>query len=417
MSNQIDLVNAIKDNDLQKLKILTQDIENIAQAIYSIQILDDSTRKNTNNLTINEDGLTLLHVSAYYDSLNCFIYLYQEKGISLQILSAHSFLPLHYACWNGSTEVALYILTQDPSQASLHPDGIYDLQLLYCATRGGDTEILESLFEHGASLSDRWNNQEKIIRFAIDRTNKDILKILYDHYTPNNNNNYYNNDLMLKYYNLPMKAVINQDLDAFKILYKGTNDIVSFKDNSQKYTSLIEVICTHDNQKKEFKQELLTILQDNPSFDFEPPQDMKIAGLCHWGCIYGDLDVMKAMTKLSCFRPNRLDSHSRVGPAYLANKGGDSIYDILELLIQNGFNINIQQKPSLLESFTSAVHKNYNAIRFLINHGADINALHSTMLNKNKNPLTLYESVMIQRNGELKKIFKEAKAIIDAKNK
>lgn len=52
-----------------------------------------------------------------------FCYLQKRKKLSLRIESASSLYPLHYACWNSSTEVALYILTQDLEQAKIIVEG------------------------------------------------------------------------------------------------------------------------------------------------------------------------------------------------------------------------------------------------------------------------------------------------------
>lgn len=62
--------------------------------------------------------MTLIHIAAYYDSFEMFLYLL-SLGLSLRQLSGASYYPLHYACAGRAKECASYILEQDPEQAQL----------------------------------------------------------------------------------------------------------------------------------------------------------------------------------------------------------------------------------------------------------------------------------------------------------
>lgn len=73
-----------------------------------------------------------MHVAAFYDSLESFIFLH-TKGLPIDIPSQSSYLPIHYGCYKGSYKVVEYILKVDPTQATIRQEGKQDL--IYLATK------------------------------------------------------------------------------------------------------------------------------------------------------------------------------------------------------------------------------------------------------------------------------------------
>lgn len=65
--------------------------------------------------------LTLLHVAAFFDYLEVFVFL-ESLGLPLDIKSAALYSPLHYACLSGSLEICTYILKKDPKEAIMLPE-------------------------------------------------------------------------------------------------------------------------------------------------------------------------------------------------------------------------------------------------------------------------------------------------------
>ena len=98
-------------------------------------------------------GLSLLHLAAYADFLEAFVYFTQNKQIPISITSADSFLPLHYALARDSLEITNYIFTKAPELFSSKE--IYqniEHSLLYYAIESNDLKIIKFLFNHGYSL-------------------------------------------------------------------------------------------------------------------------------------------------------------------------------------------------------------------------------------------------------------------------
>ena len=157
---------------------------------------------------------------------------------------------------------------------------------------------------------------------------------------------------------------------------------------------------------KNSKKMLLQILDDVAENEIEPPVNGGLiyqSGVCHWACMYYDVEVARKMFKTKGFLPNRLDDEHKTGAARLAERKGKEVIEILELLItQYDFNINARENesyPTLLESFASAINAKYEAIQFLIASGARTDVKHS------KKNITLYEFVKGGKNIKLKKAF------------
>ena len=412
------IVKAISMNDYKALLNCRRSINNIREANFSIprSSTEINTDRNTRNRrnddgpveeeTIPFDRLNLLHIAAYFDALDCFCYLEKEQGIkSLQVQSAEGYYPLHYACYNGSTEVALYILSKEPHQAQLHPEGINDLQLLYCATLGSDPEILNELFKNGAKMSDSWNKEEKLITKGIGLHSREILSILMKHAT-----NKPNSRVDASQCTVAMRAVINHNVQALEVLYRGKEDIIpSFYDRSG-FHSLISLICETDVNHL-FKNMFVKILRDASDLELEPDfhNGQYQSGVCHWACMYMDLEIARLLFNTKKVDVNRLDKEFKLGAARLIEKKNKEVVPMLQFLKDKEMDVNKRKDdntPTLLESFIIAISKNYAAIEFLVNNGADINAVHSRQTDRTGKKMRLVDFVRERGDSKLKKIFK-----------
>ena len=69
------------------------------------------------------EDLTLLHIAAMSDSLECFIFLI-ANDFEFNIKNAKNYLPIHYACYFNSLEVVTYILSVHPELSNYHDDDL-----------------------------------------------------------------------------------------------------------------------------------------------------------------------------------------------------------------------------------------------------------------------------------------------------
>lgn len=105
----------------------------------------------------------MLHIAAYADFLEAFIYFSERKNVPLTILSLNSFLPLHYALSCNSLEIVNYIFFKVPN---LFTDETQiknvDHSLLYYAIESNNIRIVQSLFNNGYSFRSQFNSNDLI---------------------------------------------------------------------------------------------------------------------------------------------------------------------------------------------------------------------------------------------------------------
>ena len=187
-----------------------------------------STKKQEQDIRIliPTENLTLLHIAAFYDSFEVFVYL-ESLGFSLKTPSAAQYYPIHYACANGSLEVCSYILMKEPFEARMLPDVEY--HLIYLATTAGNCQILKLLFSCGADINADKNKNNKPVQQAIRTRNVECLKLLLPKIT--------RTDLDTREYTSIMLAITNNQPDAVPLLLEAGEDPGKF--TSQKVLFLI----------------------------------------------------------------------------------------------------------------------------------------------------------------------------------
>ena len=113
------LQSLVAENNLQGIHKLIDNMPDEGMALlsgtnYEISSRDEDSR--TGSATIPESdmprkSLKLVHVAAFYDSLECLLFLH-NRGFSLESLCAGDFRPIHYAALGGATEVTAFLCAQ-----------------------------------------------------------------------------------------------------------------------------------------------------------------------------------------------------------------------------------------------------------------------------------------------------------------
>lgn len=393
-----ELITAIKNNDVFSLEKSLESVSSPEKAVFYLEV---NQRKNQRDEPENfkDDNITLLHAAAFYNSLECFVFLCEEKGIALDATSSSSYFPLHYACYTGAREIVAYILSHEPSQAKQLPKDVVH-HFLYFSVYGGDPVILEELFLNGADLNEDKNKADDPIGKAIDIANIECLKVLLEH-----ENQSYNK----KSQTPAMLAALNCHPDALRILVRSSDDLAYFNASNE---SVISLMFNYSSGSI-FKDIIIDLLTKYPDTRIEPPDDAEMSGVCHWICKMCDTQVAELMIRTPGVDVNRLDQKGYTGPYYLSMqkdyKEGDtqSSTKILDILISHGFNVNLRKNattPSLLEVFVKAMKVRYNIIEYLLKNKAD------PYIQFSKKPTVyLIDEVMNMRDQQLKKIFEPYK--------
>jgi ankyrin repeat protein len=205
------ILQAVQDNDVSSLE---NALRSLPRDRYSAATFTLPLPPSVKQIVLPVEHVSLMHISAYFDTLDCFLYL-ESKNLLYNQESADSYLPIHYACLNKSYEVVCYILNKDPKQAAVLPPVTH--HLLYLATLAGDAEILSLLFENGADLSLQKNLENKPIALAIRSRHVDCLRLLLQH-------NLRKSKIDTREYSTLMLAIANNEKDAVPMLLESGED-------------------------------------------------------------------------------------------------------------------------------------------------------------------------------------------------
>lgn len=210
--------------------------------------------------------------------------MHDDLGIPLRYTSTENFLPLHYAVVSGSTDIVSYILKEEPEEATLCPEGTEKYTLLNCAVFCPQiqVEITRELIKLGAEVQLPLTDENRLlIKLLLSTNDNEIITIFKEKYPE------IVEELLEEIEIEPLqKAIINNKINDLDNLYKGSYSI-------QQIISIITLIVK--NNFLNMKPFLLRILDDLKNETIEPPNsenDLK-DGVCHWICLYCDLDVAK----------------------------------------------------------------------------------------------------------------------------
>lgn len=326
-----------------------------SKSIFTIplppQSVDDASRK-TSTLQIPSTSLSLLHIAAFEDSLEAFVLL---NKIPLNIQSADSYLPIHYACYGGSKEVLTYILTKDPKQATTNFCTEYNC--LQLATLSNSPVMLNILFSYGTVMP--VFSAKDPISSAIRQRNVEMLNILLKHTRSSIRNEGKNTPIMLAIMNnkpdaVPMLIDANVDLSVINNDYQTALSLACF----QGQTDVVRLIC----EKLD---------------DIDLPANIKQQAAVHWLCQSKDPEIARIMLEKN-IDVNRVDKDGFIGPHYLIDIVEPSVHiKILELLLQHGLKIDFVSNPNgntILGEYVTGIKKQYEVIDWLLSHGANIDA-------------------------------------------
>lgn len=386
-----EIIQCIEQNDEASLsKFVSVDFFKNSVFFLDVNVKDAQKEEKDDNL-IN-DRISLLHAAAYYDSLECFVYLIEEHNFDIRTLSTKSFLPLHYACYNSSREVAAFILSTDSSQVSIPNDNTLFNFTIY----GGDVTILEALFNEGAVI--KKNTRDDPLEKAIALDNMKMVIVILKHY-----------EGYKKQSTPALMAAETCNVKLLEYLVKSSADLSYNNEvNDSVFTLMFKF-----SDGSDYKEMILNWLYKfGNSLEIDPPVDPNkhVDGVIQWVCKLADPEIASLMLNTQNVCVNRIGANNHIAPYYLtSNKkvSEDKIISILQILIDKGYDINYRPPGSDLETtlevFVNSIFSlKLNVIRFLIERKANP----YMYISKNKK-MTIYEFAEKNKNTKLLEIFSQ----------
>jgi len=359
-----------------------------SQTIISDRGIQITISDNVPNPLLPFGGINYMHIAAYYDSIECLIYLISLYGAVY--LQDFQFNPLHYSCYNGSIITASYLIEKYPELLNFNTGTSYGTLCVkgsrFCP------EIIKILYANNYSISSE-NNPFDIISELVKRRQNDIVKIILS--KPINKSDK----------NTPlMAAVLHGAYDLIPIIIEA-NCCNVFDYTEEPYigvkSALSIILFIYNSQNSKCFRSVKLLLKHLAQLGaLDSPENEGLEGVCHWICRCGDLNVINEALKYN-FRINRMNKKGETGPKYFVDlKIPDlQIIQMFSQLIQKGFNINEQKEkmPPLIIHFIESRPKKCNVIAYLIDNGADLN---QTYLDKSNNIRTPKELISLLSQDE-----------------
>ncbi|EAX99344.1 hypothetical protein TVAG_182010 [Trichomonas vaginalis G3] len=321
-------------NDVEALSKL--ELDSWTETKYQINTIEKT-------MQIPSAGLTLIHIAAFYDCLESFIFL-EKKGLSFTTVSTNSFNTLYYICYGGSIEVFEYVfikIGRDPSLQSLLKD-IFEEDIFYIIKHTSlldlailapcnQYEIATALFKFGYGF--KKNGVDFRAEFALNPINSTIklsnAKCLEYLIQFKKINQFGLSPLQI--------AIATNTQEAIPILIKQNGDLLYRNEHGE---TALSIACRLKN--------IYAVEQLCSSMKRLEEETHGIDGAAHWLCSSNSLEIAKHILQhpIDINRKNMLGQLC-TGCFKPKKENAKEIVQILELLYRYGLELNDPTYPAI----------------------------------------------------------------------
>jgi hypothetical protein len=283
-------------------------------------------------LVLPHDNISLLHIAAYYDNLEVFLFLVtlaesSPGSLTLRTPSGASYLPLHYACYDAARECTAYILEQDPEQAAMQCECPW--QPVFLATCAKSSEILQMLFDvkdPPVDLRSPKNAKNQPFALALKNGAHDCLLLLLQKSCKTDVDGYNLSPLMVAVSHqaeAALEPLLDLGLDPYFVSMRGD--------------TVLSLACVNGDLRS------VRLLCDRMDYIEINATEMNFSSIVRSAVASGSLDVLKTVLTKGDVEVNRYDSAEE--QPVDAIRGESKISDdlglkMLKMLIEFGYNIN-----------------------------------------------------------------------------
>lgn len=369
------LVECIKANDIVQLR-KTMKPDRPKDYLEKKDDLFPRDQKESPLNSLKGNNVSLLHIAAAANALECFLYLHLQCGYPIDIKASDLKLPFHYAVNYGAADVLAYILQyydQKFGRAKLeellfmddYTRQITDPKprdsVLYLAAEGGVTEVFDLLFHYGYNCEKYLPKCKPKIHLVLEQIIKlkrsDMLQVCLKYIKPSKTGAE----------TTPlMNAIIVQQPSAVPLLLESNCDPTFI---SSDHKTAMSLACFYS-----MKDVVRQLADRMDSVDLPP--DIKAPAAVHWICQSKSLEIAKILCQKG-IDVNRLDNENHMGPYFILDIGEeDEVLEIFKEFKEHGLKVNFHAKDrnTILGDCLTAIQIRPKIIDWLLSVGADPDA-------------------------------------------
>lgn len=365
-----EIINAIIQNDLPTVRtIASKSPKFIKKTTFNIE-----KQSNIQGSILPLSSLSLMHIAAFFDSLEIFVFLEMHAHLSPSILNASSIHPIQYAIYGNSLEVASYILNKYPDEALI--DASLSYALYYCAASSPNAKndhMIRLLQMKKAPFVYSPDNILCPIHKAIRLKNIPVLKGLLKVYNSQKKNFTEERGIMT-----PLMTSISYGLSSGVDLLLQVGEDPLFITPDGRCALSHACFCNRKVNGKDSNIEIIEKLLISIGENSIEPFVKNISGPIQWICQSKSPQIAKMIFE---YHPeidvNRVDENFISAPTTLAKKDMpvNDIIEMLTLFIEKGYEINRYDlengQKTILESFCFTISPKLEVVKFLLNNGAN----------------------------------------------
>ncbi|XP_021931122.1 transient receptor potential channel pyrexia-like [Zootermopsis nevadensis] len=269
------------------------------------------------------EGFTALHLAAFNDNVDCTIFLI-SCGVDVNF-TPRKYTPLETACFHNSFRVAKLLLDNgaiiNTAKKAQNKETAYYGSPLCSAVKANATECLQLLLEEGAEMNCKEMGETSPLHIATEMGHLHCMKILLDSgYDPN------------------LAATDTRNTALHLAAEGGFNECISL------------------------------LLHNGVNAD---ARNCKGQTALHLAAYAQSVECVDILLQRGGCNPNSQDNEKRT-PLHSAVGGGLNAYEITDLLIKHGADVNTGDIFGYTPLHVAALNENTQCVKLLISNGADV---------------------------------------------
>ena len=353
ISGDLELLEYFIKNGIHIFSVIKDNKNSLHLAVASGHLKICVTLLQNYNFDIHatdDDGCTALHCATKSGDLTLFQY-FIEKGSDIYSKTRDSRGSLHVAAENKHFEICRDLLENHTFDIQAGDD--HGKNVLHCAAKGGDLELLNFLIENGRDIFSKIKHSKSSLHLAAENSNSGLCEKLLQNYNFDINIRDHHGSPFLQ------SAADNADFEIFQYFIENRRDILSKTKNGQS--------CLHLAAKNGHLKISKALLK-NYNFDICAADDSSWTVL-QGAALNGDFELLQYLIE------NRRDTFSKArdGRSCLHLAAEKEHLKICRALLQNyNFDIHARDDDIFTVLLRATCSDDLELLEYLIENGRDI---------------------------------------------